>query len=70
MKEEWTKTFGIVRSNCWSLNDLREMNDRDSIHYKDAIQAGIKGPVACNIKPNLHEFKAWIREQSKSPLLL
>jgi len=65
VKDEWERAYEIVRSNCWSLSDLREMNDRDSIHYKEAIEAGIKGLIARNIKPNLNEFKAWIREQSR-----
>jgi hypothetical protein len=47
---------------CWSLNNLKEMNNKDSKQYKHAILIGIKGLIAYNLKVYLNEFKGWIRE--------
>ena len=44
------------------LPTLNKMNNRDNIYYKDTIEARIKGPIARNIKPNLNEFKVWMRD--------
>jgi hypothetical protein len=52
----WRDAQSIVEDTGWSLKDLREMTGGSLL--EEAIEAGIKGPIARNFRPSLKAYIA------------
>jgi hypothetical protein len=63
--EVWRSTSNIVRSNCWTLRELKDMKMEPSLS-EEAVEAGIKAPIARQFRDRLAEFRGLIKRDTNA----